>query len=384
MSKVKVKKLKVAVGSADDDLAEMFNQMIGTGTVNLTIAYPRYVRIKALCSRLVQACELLATSAIIRQYAQFQPQFETLSKYCVGAKSGIASVFSVDLEKHMWNLDAASAEEKAAFSESYAAAKKSALVNGFIRTLDNLTPYKHYLQDPKKINYKFIPDIPGTEWCPFPFAPAVNIKEIFNQVETRTNMLICTVLSKVYELSHQLWVELQSPDIDVDEFVGLLMRRIDEIQLQPELSRCRGAFAKIKDSVSLLKNNFTDYYRDFLQTGNNTIIMEHFVLDVSKSTSADARTIHEFRTIINYYRKMAKAQVNDPKVKTLLDSLNRTMEEFERGTQNLSGGRPADGEAETAPPPEETMLPTAAPMTLEDYSLSLNECSSATCKGTKK
>ena len=64
------------------------------------------------------------------------------------------------------------------------------------------------------------------------------------------------------------------------------MRNIDEIQKQPELHRCKDAFKKIKESVMMLKTNFNEYYRDFVDTSDNTIIMQHFIVDVSKSTEA--------------------------------------------------------------------------------------------------
>jgi hypothetical protein len=69
--KVKVKKIKVPVGMKDEGLADMFNQMLGTGSVNMSIAYPRYVRIKGLCEQLIKLFEMLTTSPFMRAHGEF-------------------------------------------------------------------------------------------------------------------------------------------------------------------------------------------------------------------------------------------------------------------------------------------------------------------------
>ena len=65
MSKVIKKKIKIPAGIKDQNLADMFNQMLGTGAVNMTIAYPRYVRIKGIVDKLLKLFEMLSSSSFM-------------------------------------------------------------------------------------------------------------------------------------------------------------------------------------------------------------------------------------------------------------------------------------------------------------------------------
>ena len=98
------------------------------------------------------------------------------------------------------------------------------------------------------------------------------------------------------------------------------MNNIGEVKKR--IPRCEKAFKKIEESVDLLKENFNGYYKDYVQTQNQMIIMESFVTDVAKNTKADPETTREFRQIISYYRKMAGQQIKNPPMKQLFDKIN--------------------------------------------------------------
>lgn len=336
MSKVKTKKIKLQVGLKDEGLAEVFNSMLGAGSVNMTIAYPRYVRMKSLCEQLVKLFKILAASPFMRAHSEFAVQKQQIEDFCRNAETQIAESFKMDLSDYEWNLTTVEDELKKKFAEVYEAMKQSNLVNTFIIMCDRLVKHKKNFTDMEKLNHKFINSMPGAEWCPFPFT-SLNLKYVFSLGDVRENTItfFMTVLAKAYELSRNLYDETQTPDIDVDQFVEIIANNIDEIQKRPELSRCQKAFKKIKESVVLLKNRFNGYYRDFIATKDSTIIMQHFVLDVSKETSADPEVTRQFKTIIGYYRKIAQSQITNPKVKVLFDKVNQTFEQLERGTENL-------------------------------------------------
>lgn len=336
MSKVKVKKIKVPIGADDGDLAEMFNQMLGTGSVNINIAYPRYKRIHGLCSQLVKLFRLLAESPFMRLHTEFAHQRAQIETFCAESQLSIDKMFRVDFAEYEWNLSLVEEEQKKNFTEVYEEMKKSELVNVLIIMCDRLVPYKKNYTDLDKLSHKFISAMAGAEWTPFPFS-SLNLKYIFSLggIGTNTIEFFMVILHKSYIMSHQLYEELQTPDIDIDQFVDFIMKNIDEIQKRPELSRCRDAFRKIKESVVLLKSNFNGYYRDFISTKDSTIIMQHFILDVSNKTEADARVTHQFRTIIAYYRKIAQDNITNPQIKMLFDKVNESFQALERGTENM-------------------------------------------------
>jgi len=334
--KARVKKIKIPAGMSDQGISDMFNQMLGAGNVNITIAYPRYVKMKNLCGALVTVFEKLANSPFMRLSAEFSKEKREIDAFCTESRNKIAELFTTDLSEYEWNLTLVDDKMRDKFNVEYDAIKKSDLVNTFIIMCDRLVKYKKYYVE--NSNCKFIHNMPGIDWSPLPFT-SLNIKYIFSleKVGQNTINFFMVVLAKAYELSYSLYTETQTPDIDIDQFVDVIMVNIDAIQQQPELHRCKRAFQKIKESVSLLKGRFNNYYRDFIITKDSTIMMQHFITDVAKQTDADPQVTAEFRRIIAYYRKIAQNHVSDPKVKMMIDKISDSLKTLERGTENLVG-----------------------------------------------
>ncbi len=336
MRKAKIKKIKVALGNKSEEIATMFNQMLGTGTANIPIAYPRYKRLKIICEQLVKLFGLLRDSPFMSNYKEFQPQLEQLQVFCELAHKRITDTFSVDLDDAESDYSRLTKDQEEAFSVAYEKVKKSDLVRTFIVMCDRLAPYKKNFIDLDSLNPKFITTMAGTEWIPFPFT-SLNIKYIFTlpRVGENTISFFMAILNKSYVLSKQLYDELRTPDIDIDKISEIIMTNIDKIQRQPELSRCGEAFRKIRESVGLLKTNLTEYYHDFLATNDSTIIMQHFIIDVQKETNASPVVVRQFVTIAEYYRKIARSSVKDPQITALLDKIEDSFRDLARGTNNM-------------------------------------------------
>jgi len=346
MSRVKVKKISIPLGAKDEGVAQMFNQMLGTGTVNITIAYPRYKLICKLCDQLVRVFELMADSPFFRKHEEFANQTAQIHEFCEKSRTQLATKFFMDFSDYEWNLTLVEEDLQKRFSDMYSELKKSDIIHTFIIMCDHLVPYKKNFENIEKLSHKFITNMAGAEWCPFPFC-TLNLKYIIclDSMTCSNKSFFMTILSKTYEFSRKLYEEIQSPDIDVDQFVDVIMKNITELQKRPELSRCRAAFQKIKESIALLKTNFTGYYRDFTSTKDSTIMMQHFIIDVSKTSKDSPQLASQFRTIISYYKKMAQNSITDPKVKMLLDRVNESMAAMERGTENLVNINEGDSEA---------------------------------------
>ncbi len=334
--KVKSKKVKMPMLMKDEGLGGAFNQMLGAENTNVIIAYPRYLRMKRTCEQLVKLFDMLSQSPFMRKHSEFANQKAELDHFCVSAHEKISQLFNVDFADYSWDLNLINDELKKAFIDSYTEMKKSHLINTFIIMCDRLVIYKKNFADLNNMNHRFVTTMPGIEWTPFPFT-TLNIKHIFALDDVQDNIIqfFMTVFNKAFELSYSLYNEVIAPDVDMKQFVGVLLSNIEEIQKRPELSRCKKAFQKIHDSIGLLQDNFNDYYRDFITTKDSTIIMQHFILDVGKKTSSDPETTRQFREIINYYRKIAGSQIKNPKVKMLFDKVNSSFERLEKDTENL-------------------------------------------------
>jgi hypothetical protein len=335
--KAKVKKVKIPLTGKDEGITEMFNNMLGAGSVNLTISYPKYLRIRNLCKSIVKIFLALADCPYLKTNPEFVAERAELLEFCTATQATIDTLFSMDLSEYEWNLETVDDGIRKKFTEVYEAAKKSQLVNTFIVTCDRLVPYKQNFNDPDKLNPKFITCMAGAEWRPFSFV-SINYKTLLSQANIKENSVrfFMTVLYKVFDFSYKLWQETVSPDVDVDQFVNVIMENMDEIKKRaPELARCGKAFKKITESVELLKSNFTSYYRDFVETKDSTVMMQNFVIDVSKQTGSDPEVMREFREIIKYYKKLAKQQPNNPKMKALFDKVQESFSQLEKGTSNL-------------------------------------------------
>ena len=333
------KKIKMPIADTGQ-LSDMFNQMLGTGNANMTIAYPRYRRIHACVLRQIELFEIVARtmrgSALFKSIEYHQP-ITAIEEFCSRARSKCAEMFRMDFTDYEWNLSLIEKEQIAEFTNVYTAMKRDETIHTFVLMCDRLVPYRKNFENPASFNPKFITSMSGTEWCPFPFT-SLNVKHIFSLMDITADMVtfFMTVMSRAYEFSRQLFEELRSPDIDVDQFVSIIMESMTKIQKIPELHRCGEAFAKIKESVSLLKDRFNNYYRDFVETNDSTIIMQNFILDVGKNTNANPRVAAQFRKIIAYYQKIAQEQTNNPKMRALFDQVNEQFKVLDKNTSNLS------------------------------------------------
>lgn len=337
MSKVMKQKIKLPVGVNTEDLSDLFNQMLGASNPSIHISYPRYCRIKEIISKLMQIINVFNKSPFMRAYDDFKLYQTEIEAFDSRAKVDFIKYFSYDFSAYELNLNAIPAEELAAFTNTYLELKKSDFINTFIVLCDKLYVFKRYLSDINNLDGKFINALGGCEYCPFPFS-TFNLKLVYNVdgINELSRTFILNVLHKLYKFSYDLYTEITSPDINVEDIAEIIISNLDQVKRIPELNRCRKAFDKIKNAIDLLKSNFNSYYRDFISTKNSTIMMEHFILDVANNTDSDAQTKREFLTIIAYYRKMAQnASVKDPRVDKLFETLNETCSVMERNTTNL-------------------------------------------------
>lgn len=330
----------------DDDLADMFNQLLGTGGTNLEFAWPRYNRLKKISTQLVKLVSILGSIEYLDDHETIR---ENITNWVTSREADISVVFNVNdigvkpLVADLVNYETVTDSVKEMFTKSYESCKRNPLFKIAAKWLETLNPHA------KTLNTDYNTLVPGqpkphttfavmagAEW--YPLDPIrLNFKSLFTQCKNeQAIMLVMNVLKKTLALCKELQVELRSPDVDVDRFVNIIGENIDKLKKVPELSRCGGAFAKIKRSIGLLKENFNNYYSDFVETSDSTIIMQHFVLDVAQNTKADAKTTQEFRKIMMYYRKIANNRGNnDPKVNSLFDKIEEKFGALNKANSNI-------------------------------------------------
>ncbi|MHB2029560.1 MAG: hypothetical protein ACYCPT_12200, partial [Acidimicrobiales bacterium] len=288
----------------------------------VNIAYPRYQRLFEILTNLHKLFMMLSNSPVLK--STFYS--EEIQKFCVKAAADMARVFIVDFTVSYENYSIISAESRAKFASLYEESKRLDCVKQYILLCNKIIPFR---EDIIKSNASFIINMAG-DFCPFPFS-TLNLKLLFiENTNPEIQHYFMLVLDKALTWTHNLYNEINQPDIDIEKFSQLIRDNIEAVKKLPELCRCTEAFAKITNSLDLLKTNFNSYYKDFITTQSPSIIMENFVIDVSKATTGSPSLTHEFRRIIQYYRKQANANIKDPRIKEMFKKLNDRYAEIDR------------------------------------------------------
>ncbi|GFR90041.1 protein H339R, partial [Elysia marginata] len=351
----KIKSKTVQSTINNKDIMELFRGAIGAGEgadLNIKIVYPKYLKIVEHCTRYLCLLGALRDSAVMKH-------FPTETKHLVGYVSSLrkqaAELFAAPNFAALHPSDhsqpgglsvdyqAITEAENNAFAEVYKAIKHSNLVNTVVVTCKNLIPHKKALQASTTLHDRFLVRSAGLSFAPLPGLPAVNFKQIYisDRLSPQDRQFVLITLHKMFTISHDVYEAMTLPDIDVDEFVQVIIGSLDEVKKR--IPRCEEAFDKIRDSVDLLKGNFKGYYRDYVASNNPTIIMENFVLDVSRATKSSPKVTAQFRRIIGHYRKLAAQQAHHPQMQSLFAQVDKNFQELEQRSRKADNASESEG-----------------------------------------
>lgn len=417
MSRVRVKTVKKTL--ANPDVQRLFSSAIGGGdaAVDVKVAWPKFKRIRRHVERTIALLRWLGQSEWLRQC--FPAEAEIICKYV----ATLANEYQTDFVRGMPDLDApglrtevgravyggekdheardafvlglegAPPEDIAAFTARYNDAVKSDLVNTAVKTCSNLTPHKASLENYEQLKGHFLLGA-GLSFAPIPGLPAANFKAFYQRAMALSPSRakageVLVFLHKLYSITHEVYEAANSPDVDVEEFVTIISDSIQQVQNQPGLERCGAAFKKLLESVSLLRKNFGTYYRDSVQSGNSSLLMENFVMDVAgNSTDSPPHVRVQFKKIIAHYRKMAASQPKDEQTQALFGEIESNFAELERREGAVAAedvadeegaaaagaaGAPAVDESAAATPDEAAAPPTAAAQRALDEGREMSE-----------
>jgi len=322
------------------DILETFQEILGTSENNVCfhVAHPKYDKLKSNVERFIRILIMFKESTIMAKFSDIK---EKLIKYIESLEKDLHASFNApDLNQYLVynkstlagdNYAIIDSDIKKEFSNVFVKLKYCNIINIIIVTCKNLLLYKKYIEDKDKVSDLFLTKTSGNIVAPLPDFTELNFKRIYN--DTLLNAVdrnfILIFLSKLYEISYKVYETLSEPDMDVNEFVILILNSIDIVK--KHIPRCTEAFDKIVESVDLLKTNFNGYYKDFIASNNPAIIMEHFVLDVAKTTKPSPTLTAQFRKIITHYRNIAsKSSNNDPRLQSLFKHVDENFEELEK------------------------------------------------------
>ena len=365
------------------DVLSMFKRVLGGSGEELpmTVVYPKYVRMLTHANRFIQLLTLLGESKALTPFPGPQAH---LKAYIAALTLQRDQAFTSPDLRPLLELGHSAARDKGVFvndDELYAAmpkellqrfaaafeaAKASGLVSSILITCKNLTAHKKALSDPKALKDKFLARSAGMSFCPLNDLEQLNFKQIYidDRLSPADQQFVLIVLHKMYAISHDLYEAVSAPDYDVREFAEVIMSSID--QVRGAIPRCDQAFDRIAKSVSLLDTNFPTYYKDYLGSGNTSIIMENFVQDVAKSTESTPAITMQFRTIVGHYRKLASQTGNNPQMQSLFRQVDKNFQELETEDREADAAEESGSsdDAERGPGPGSAPAPAPAPAPL--------------------
>jgi hypothetical protein len=344
----------------DPELIDMFNQMMGVSTPDLNIVIPKYEIIYKNSRNVIMILKKFSISPLAVKFAsQFPLGFEQLNKFVDESEKILVELglekndnimsseemqrINLSPEKIIEAMTSMNMKYKVSnIKEQYAALRDSKVVREMVMMARNLknalmlekkraNSKTHNLEVQEKLSEEFILNSDDDYFTLFNFT-SLDFKQMFcsenMNEEYRKYMLL--VLYLIYGRVIEVVQNLTSPDIDVDKFSEVIIKSID--QFRKHIPRCDKAFNKIKSSVGMLKNNFGEYYKDFVtsQNCNPGIIIENFVTDVAKDSSADLETTRQFRQIVSYYKQQVSGKkVNDPGVQKMLSLVGENLDILE-------------------------------------------------------
>ncbi len=328
MPKIKVRQIEKVIG--DVDINGMFEEMMGVKDADPEIIIPKMVNVRNTLRHIYRILTQFSTFSDLR--SNFPEIADGLNEIKHFAEEMKASVYILDEDEKNEKYSSVSKED---INNLYRKLKDDKYVKGLIILCNKLDKYKSNFSDPNTFKENFVNQEPGLSFQIFDFS-SLDLKILWahDSMKSSVKRYILMVLSKIHEYSYNLYKTITSPDVDIDKFTGLLVNSISELKQHPELHRCKAAFARIEKSVELLKDKFSDYYRESIASENPNALVTSFIVDVSNQGGADARLTREFRTIIQYMHKVSQktGKNKDPNVQKIMKMLNHNYSLMERHT----------------------------------------------------
>jgi hypothetical protein len=310
--RVKIKKILKKSGASDPFNSSFMNQM------NDKIVERKLkkldVSVSSFCKLEIQLLEFFYTN---------------FNEYSANAKDLIEKI--EDYEAHYRSLI-----DKVPVVERYKMFKKSHLFNHIIKTCEILIVHKDDLSDKTKLNTDFIFNTPGNE-LGLIYGWDVNFKHLLmdddkfedSGIYTKTKTYTLLSLYLMLKGSMHIYEIIMQPDVDIDNFVHTVLSAVDD--LEKRIPRCREAFKKLRESVSMLKKNFGGYYGEFVKTGNQSSILTDFVQDLISANKTNIQLVRQFREIMKYLKKAYEsAPKKNKEIDDLLKNLNSFSEVIEK------------------------------------------------------
>ncbi len=222
----------------------------------------------------------------------------------------------------------------------YQALKDSFVIEEYLKICKVLRQGEDCIKDRCNLSDSFIKRAVGEDFFLFDFSK-INFKHLFTHILEEnfvekdevegSKKYILVMCNMLYITTQDIYTIVTSPDVDIDKLSELIIGAITAAKKQ--VPRCDKAFRLIENSVDMLKNGMSTYYKDFVASGNPAIIFENFINDISNDLHIDTQTLGQFKRIIFHFRKKANEM---PKKNQKLDGVFTTLDKIMEIMENDS------------------------------------------------
>lgn len=313
------------------DIISVFHDVLGTGDnskLNLSITYPKYLELQGLCQEYQRIIHMLSSSAVMEYYSSaleaynnvLIAELETIFQ-CADFQYKYPPSVQAAVKNRIASYENVSDGDYETFEMIYNSLFDCPLISDILYVCKTLSQKQKSLSVKKELNGGFLLEPSLFTFCPLSARIPLDFKQIYIAASPENQRFILLILHKLLNTSHIVYNVVTRPDVDVDEFVNIVLQSLDGVEKR--IPRCKEAFARLRDSVKVLKDNFPTYYTDYIVSGKNpTLMMEYFVADVSRTAVPSLKLKQQFRTIISFYKKEA-VQNTDPRLKGLFTQIDK-------------------------------------------------------------
>lgn len=309
--KGQVKVIKKSAGN-QNDVGNMFNQLLGDEkSLELDIIKDKYNKLE---SDIRSVYKLLSSfrESIYKKVLHSIPNIDLYISEIDGFIEDCKAIIPEDIP-----------DDK--LIKHYLSIKENKVIKDCIHICKNLIQYKKFIEDNENLNDNFLKSSKTKELIIFPFS-SFDLKYIYNnfiKIDESIKKYILIFLNMLYNATYDIYQIITSPDIDINKFSEIIIQSIS--QAKKMIPRANKAFKKIEESIDLLQNNFSSYYKDFVTSRSPTVIIENFILDCSKDVgdSVDLELARQFKTIAMFYKRKNGGKIKDPRVNQIFDMLDQ-------------------------------------------------------------
>lgn len=344
-ARIQRKTVRKMLGSGD--VLSLFQDMMGTSEnkkLDYDIVWPKFKKIQHHSHRLISILKWLSEEAPFlddpspekAEIDAFVAKMEGMFKEIFAApdldRMEPKEMFEGDIEAKLdYRPDFSKvAEDLPAFSECYQKIEDAEFLTIAASICEKLIPYRAHIEHKEKLDDRIF-RLCGVHLAPIPDLPQCDFKTFHTNAGSKSKEYVKVYLHKLFNMTHDIYTATQIPDVDPKKFAEMVMNSMRDVKKQ--IPRCDQAFSILENSVGLLEGNFQSYYTDMKCSGNTSVIMENFILDVTKANQGASVTVRsQFRTIITKYRKMmSQSLANDPRNRELLKHVDANLESLEKG-----------------------------------------------------